>query len=97
MPATDSRIHYFEYIRNDILLSYSGLTHLSYILAQPCYVVFGHVFQGCCSEVVLSLVRLSNRDWTRRPCQTCNRWLDQIHLIKFWAAERTLDATMGLE
>ena len=44
MPATDSRIRYFEYISNDILQSCTGLTHLSYILSQPCYVVFGHVF-----------------------------------------------------
>ena len=84
-------------ISNGILLSCTGLTHLSDILSQPRYVVSGHVFHlgdGVAANMIVTVKLICC--WfvfpvlRRRTCQPCNRWLDQVRLIKFLTAERIL-------
>ena len=89
MSVLDPRNLWFEHVSNNCGLSATGLTRFIDILAKRCCAIFGHVarLEGdipanvvLCSQVYSSLGGLAGHQWSCRPDQPYNRWLDQVHV-----------------
>jgi len=80
-------ISWHQFVRNEEVAALTGLSTLSDIICRRHSAIFGHIarlgeevpaHKALCNCISLSLGRLPDLSWKRRPGRPRGRWMDQL-------------------